>query len=424
MSPYGPLYYWVVGLGLQGFGYQFWFARAVALICLMLSAACIARVTARFTGDRHLAALSVLLFLAQFPVQAWAAVQRPDFLALALSLLGIMAAVDVPRPSRYSQYLSPLLSGCVLCLAILTRQTSVLPVGIVTGWYLFTGQHRLFAVFVGSVAGLLGIVTICLQLTSDGGYVWQQFLLPTGVAKSPQHSVSVLLALLAAPATLVTALLWLVGYFRLDATLLPAGGQSPAAFSRYRVLMHIYLGLAVAVAAITSGRSGANVNYWLEASAAMAMATPTLFIGVLPRSGHSGRYLMAVVALSLASLVTEVRVIRGEWYRWSARSYMDEVVLAIARMTTEGRPVFSVYPELPTAARRPHYFNDFVQYDGRSPRHGELLRNVLESGALAVIVTHTRESPKGYRVVPMSRAVPEKFYPVFVHARTGEGGSL
>jgi hypothetical protein len=309
--------------------------------------------------------VGALLFLAQFPVQAWTAVQRPDSLALALSLLGMSTAIDIPGRGRYSPYISPLVSGCLLCLVVLTRQTAVLPVVIVAGWYLLTGQRRLLAVFLGSVTGLLGGMMIWLQTTSDGGYFWQQFLLPASVAKTPQHALQIFLALLTGPATLITALLYLMGCLSRDVTFPPREPQSSSVlFGRYRRLLHLYVGLTVMVAAVTSARSGANVNYWLEASAAMAMATPTVLMGAIRGSGESRRrFLVAIIALGIASLITEVRIIRGEWFRWGARAYFDEVVLTIERITVEGEPTFSVYPDLPAAARRPKYFNDIVQND-------------------------------------------------------------
>jgi hypothetical protein len=233
--------------------------------------------------------------------------------------------------------------------------------------------------------------------------------------------------LLQAPSTWVTAFVYVLGLLRSsnadgDPRDCSARLRYPSTLVRYRTLTHGYLIAAVAVALITSARSGANVNYWLEASAAMAIVTPTLWVGVRARSRRwRAWYVIAVIALGLATLVLEVRVLRGEWFHWRARAYFDEVVSTIERITPEGSPVFSVYPELATAAGRPYYFNDFVQYDGRSPQHQRLLEEVLESGDLAAIVTHQRASPGGYRFVPLSRAVPEKVYPVFVHALDSRG---
>lgn len=45
MSPYGIVYYLTVGLGINCFGLQFWFARIISVICAAICALCLRRLT-------------------------------------------------------------------------------------------------------------------------------------------------------------------------------------------------------------------------------------------------------------------------------------------------------------------------------------------------------------------------------------------
>jgi hypothetical protein len=58
------------------------------------------------------------------------------------------------------------------------------------------------------------------------------------------------------------------------------------------------------------------------------------------------------------------------------------------------------YPELAEYAGRTYWFNDGIQYDGRSPAHREHLLRALADRRFPVIVLPYDQPPRGYEPAP------------------------
>jgi len=77
------------------------------------------------------------------------------------------------------------------------------------------------------------------------------------------------------------------------------------------------------------------------------------------------------------------------------------------------------YPELVTAAHRPYWVNDFVQYDGRDPKLRRTYLQLLNSGRLAGIITSATPPGSGYTLVRTCLPEPSGVYAVRLYVRRG-----
>jgi hypothetical protein len=415
MSPYGVFYYAVVGLGFKIFGVQFWFARFISLLSVIVCIVCIGKIIGEITQNRHLAILGGFLFLSLFPVPFWIGVQRPDMLALALALVGMMLALTMTPQGRGSNIIFLILQSLFISAAILTRQTSILPVALISAWYLFNRRYLQLTSFLILTAGFLAFVSFLMNQSSNGGYIWQQYVMPSTVHKNFGLALSHLLSLMTTPtiwgAIFLAVLAWVIRGRK------TADDASPGQDHRSTLplrLFFAYFILSLLLSVVTSSRVGANLNYYLEFSAGLAMIVPLYLSSVANTVTPSRSYLYILIFILLSVSLQDVRIFRGEYYRWQALPYYREIVSVIEQKTDKQQPVFSYYPELAVAADRSYYFNDFVQYDGRAPKQHEIFQQVLKSGELGAIVTGYKDTPEGYYKYPLSTPDPQKYYTVYL----------
>ncbi len=414
MAPYGIGYYELVGWGLRFFGFQFWFARIISVICVLICSICIAKLTLHFTGCKKKAMLGIFLFLSQFPIQAWIGMQRPDLLSLSCSLLGITIALTMNCAGKHLKILLLLLIlAFFLGTAILTRQTSFLPVGVVAGWYFLNRQYSRLIIFIISIVSFLSIVLIGLNKTSDGGYFWQQWLMPSTVEKTFEIGLRHFIDFVKSPVTIGILFLWV---------LIWGSKKNQNKYMPYTILLLAYLIVSVLLASVTASRIGSNINYYLELTAVVAMITPIYILRIDKSLVSRNIYLTILIFIFLCLSFTGLRICRGEYFRWQSLAYFNEIVAAIEQNTPKNQPAYSDYPELIVAANRPYYFNDFVQYDGRSPKHQIIFNKVLSSGKLSAIITASEDTPLGYYRYQLSNPVPKKFYKVYLYLRKPSNG--
>jgi len=420
VAPYGPLYYAVVGLGVDLFGEQFWFMRLVSLACVAICALLIGRLIFALTKHRGAALLGVTILLAQFPVQSWAAVQRPDLLALALAVGGVYAAFSGAGRDVGTQRAA--MAGLLLAAALLTRQSLFLPVVLVGGWYLGAHALRELVVFAITTAGLLAGATIVFSLGVEGGIIWSLYQLQSGAGVDWAHALDVTRGIAESPVTWLTLAL---AAWALIAAFAPArrssqsgGRQRPRGADAACIVATAYTALAAGIAAATSARPGSNVNYWLETCAAIAVTVPLLLVrSSMDRPVRRLVVSGAAVLLALGAGTMAIRLGRGEATRWEGKPYLDSLVDVTERLTRPGAPSFGSYPEIISAANRPYYFNDFVQYDGRSPRLRRAFESAVATRQLAAMVTGSELSPPGYVRVRFGRELPDGVYPQYLHVR-------
>lgn len=242
---YTPLYFHLAGLADP-----FVAGRALSIACTLLVALAIGW-RARRAGPAVALALGAG-WLALAPVAIWGPALKPDLLALALSVGGVLL-LEV-RTRRREDLAG--LAGVVLALAVFAKPTAALPALALGVWLLAARRPRSAAWYAtaGVVTGALGVILTPGGLPALRRHVLEHNALPWS---AEQAALLALLVTVVAGAPLLLAI-------ALRAARGPAGA---------------YL-LGGAGILLLGGRDGATINYALDLSAgsmlALAGAAPAL----------------------------------------------------------------------------------------------------------------------------------------------------
>jgi hypothetical protein len=432
VAPYGPVYYAVIAVGLRAFGDQLWFGRGLSLVCLGMCALLVYAILWRAAHPsyaRRVGLVGVGLLVAQYPVQAFIGVQRPDLVAMALALSGLALAFADTASSPKRALLTGASVGILLALAILVRQTLFLPLPVALAWFVLRRDRaRLIGASVAAAVTLAAVVGF-LTATSHGGFLWHAVRLQTSVPFSAHLALEHFDGFVGAPATLCTLALLATGVVW-DRRCRARGGLGPDAERRegrlLRRLLLAYLAAAVAVAAAASGKAGSNINYWLEVALVLSMLTPLVWAPSLSATtatdsspSSTTTVFDSLVAVTLAaSLVTGAREAHGQLLQWRALPYTNEIVSNLGAITSAGDPVIADYPDIAVSARRRYYFNDIATY-ALSPLLSPLLLRVERSKRIKAIVTIAATPPAGYVPVCLTHT-PTGVYVVRLYVLAAE----
>ncbi len=251
VTNYPPLYPMAVALVGRLLGFSYATGRIVSVLASFGCGLALFLIVLRLTGDRAAAAVAVGLFLS-FPfVVYWGSLGRVDMMALAFSLWGIWAAVL--RPDSWKGLGLSLL---LLIAAIYTRQSYLLaaPLAVILG--LAVRDRRRALLFAAGLAAAVLSLFGLLQWRTGGGFYFH-----TVVANANplliRRAVESMVFTLYRAAPLIVVLLPEVLCFarRRESPLwLPVG----------------YL-VGGSLSALTIGKAGSNVNYFLEWVAAASI---------------------------------------------------------------------------------------------------------------------------------------------------------
>jgi hypothetical protein len=252
IANYPPLFPLLLGVAGHLGG---WTLASARLLTFAAAAACAALVTAiaRAAGaSRGAALVGGALFLANPYVVFWSTLVRIDLVALAFSLGALLVVVRGPRDTRRL-----LVAGALVLLAALTRQSHLLaaPAAIAVG-LVFERRARA-AAFVAGFASAVALVTVALAAATHGG-----FLLHTVTANRNAYSVS-LLQYFAGDFAQTSGLL--AALAAASAVLATRGLAAPV-----RATLAAYFPLTL-LSALTIGKVGSHVNYFLELVAASSV---------------------------------------------------------------------------------------------------------------------------------------------------------
>jgi hypothetical protein len=246
---YPPLYFHLAGLGDP-----FVLGRLISIGATLFVAAAIA-FHARAAGALVAGAIA-LAWLGSIPVMAWGLAVKPDPLALALTV-GATLALMRSRPL-------PLVAGVLIGLAVMAKPTALLP-GLALFAYVARRDRR------GALWGLAGglvAATVVAELTHGPDKLFKVHVIDWNALpwRAELAAPLVLIALLVLAVPIATAVITR-----------RSGGPVGA-----------YLVGAIGVL-LLGGREGATVNYFLDLSAALALAAAT----VAPRLSLGVRYPVA-----------------------------------------------------------------------------------------------------------------------------------
>lgn len=278
--------------------------------------------------------------------------------------------------------------------------------------------------FAATFAVAMALPVSLLQASSRGGFLAQTWTMPASLPKRADVALGTLATLFTAPATwLLLAILGLA----------PARAARRAAWSPQTLAVLALVAGSVLMSVATSSVPGSNVNYYLETAALLAiLVAPAARLLAASMRADGPRFAALTAGLfALASLPTTVRIARGEYYRWGALGYLQEIVQVMAHDVAPGAPAFSVWPEMVAAAGHDDYINNWVAYAlwpkehrdregalrGWPSRLAQTYDGLIASCELGALVTHSLRSPPGYRRATLRRPPPVKFSQVFLHVR-------
>lgn len=249
VSNYPPLY----PLSLVPFANSslaFFAGRTISVLSALASALFLGLIIYSQSKDRLAALGTALIFLAVPYLVHWSGLLRVDMLALALSLAALYLLVRSPVTR-----LSVIGAGLLLVAAIYTRQSYALAAPLAAFAWLWRQERRRAIELALLVGGLSLILFILLNLLTGGGFFFN--IVTANVNEFSLERLGRELGELAltVPVLLALGLLFLIrGAGRLS----------------FWPLLAFYL-IGAVLSALTVGKIGSNVNYFLEISAALAL---------------------------------------------------------------------------------------------------------------------------------------------------------
>jgi hypothetical protein len=255
ISNYPPFYLLVQAPFVWLFGPELWYGRLISLLSVGATALFVALTLFTLTRDRIAAMAAGLTFPAIPYVLRWSSLGRVDLLGLALSWAGLFAVVRWPGRRR------AIAAAAVLFVAaVLTRQTYVLAAPLTAFLWLVVQGHRRRALELAGLCCALGLVSFAaLNVSTGGGFFLHTVTANINEFRWERVSFNALGAGLACPLLLLGGLAF--------------AWRAPR--DRAWWLVVPYLALSVP-SALLVGKVGSDVNYLLELSAALCLATGAL----------------------------------------------------------------------------------------------------------------------------------------------------
>jgi hypothetical protein len=277
VSNYPPLFMLVQAPFVWLFGPALWYGRLISLASVAAVALFVGLTLHALTRDRLAAIAGGLIFPAMPYVVRWSSLSRVDSLGLALSWAGLFVVARWPE-KRWSVFVSALL----LVAAVYTRQTYILAAPVAAFvWLVAQGQRRR-ALETAAIAGGAGLVLFALMnIFTGGGFFLNTVTANLNDFRWERVSLNALGALLACPLLLLGSLAFLL--------------FAPRKANRSWWLVGPYLLASIPSAALV-GKVGSDVNYLLELSAALGLATGAFI------AWQRGRPLLRIAFIALLAL--------------------------------------------------------------------------------------------------------------------------
>ncbi len=273
------------------FGAALWYGRLISLLSVAAVALFVGLTLHTLTRDRIAAVAGGLVFPAMPFVVRWSSLSRVDSLGLALSWAGLFVVARWPQ-KRWSVFVSALL----LVAAVYTRQTYMLAAPLAAFvWLVAQGQRRRALETAAIAGGASLLLFAALNISTGSGFFLNTVTANLNDFRWERVSLNALGALLACPLLLLGSLAFLL--------------VTPRKGNHAWWLVAPYL-LASVPSAMLVGKVGSDVNYLLELSAALGLATGA-FIAWQRRRPRLRVALIALLALQVLALAQSSRVPSG-----------------------------------------------------------------------------------------------------------------
>jgi hypothetical protein len=356
------------------------------------------------------AVTGALLPLSLEPVEMWFDRMRVDMLAIALAFVGVVFVVRAERQPAWLALAMP-----AFVLSIYTRQTELAAPASALLVLLFVRPRA--AILAGIGGAVLGLAALAwLEWLTAGGFLrhiitynintWTFALLMERLRF--QVSYAVLLAL----AVISLAVLWLR---RRDET--PPRGAETSRYNLVVPIISVWLLLSLIVMVATVGKTGSNVNYFIEPMSVCAVAVG-LLIGLCWEAvvGSPGRRDLALRLGLIFATVALVGVMAKR--RPACFAVQDPGLLAIQEnlvqeIAKQDRPVLSEDMVLSLRAGRdvpiePAIFRELAAMGEWDQRR---LLDLIDAHAFAFLVTIPDKIYTPLRYTPEELAAMERAYP-------------
>lgn len=303
---YPPLYFHLAGIGDD----PFVTGRVLSIAATLLVAGSIGW-TARSGGWLTAGALG-LGWLGSVPLMSWGLAVKPDLVALALTV-GATLALARARPL-------PLVAGILVGIAVMTKPTALLP-GIALLAYV--ARRDPLGATRGLVGGVVAVFVVSV-LTQGFSHLFVVHVIDWNALPWRLE--------LAAPLVFIALLVLAVPTATVAIT--RAGGGPVGA----------YLVGAIGVL-LLGGREGATINYFLDLSAALALAAATiaarLSLGLAYPVASIAQLALGVVLLNPFPTAPSLLAPTGKWGDPSTVAYVRDAVPGIVLAEDSGLLVAS-----------------------------------------------------------------------------------
>jgi hypothetical protein len=274
ISNYPPFYLLVQAPFVWLFGPELWYGRLISLASVGVTALFVALTLFTLTRDRIAAMAAGLTFPAIPYVLRWSSLGRVD-----------LSASPSPGPASSPSSAGPEAQGdggraLLFVAAVLTRQTYVLAAPLTAFVWLLVQGHRRRALELAGLGCGLGLASfLALNVSTDGGFFLNTVTANINEFRWERVSFNALGAGLACPLLLLGGLAF--------------AWRAPR--DKVWWLVVPYLALSVP-SALLVGKVGSDVNYLLELSAALCLATGALI------AWQRGRPRLRALLISLLAL--------------------------------------------------------------------------------------------------------------------------
>lgn len=347
IANYPPLYPALLA-ALQALTHLPWFhlGRGVSLLAALAGGVFLAQIAVHLAGNRAAGFLAAALFLGHPYTMLWSGLARVDALALAFSLAGLWLVLTKPNRPLWLA-----LAALLLALAVFTRQTYLLAAPAASLVALWLRRRKTALAFAALLAGLCLAAFAWLNAQSNGGFYLHTVLANVN-RYEPGRTLAMFRQLLALSPLALSLGAWLT------ATALPSlrPVPSPAPTQTARPALAIYF-LGGLLSALTVGKVGSGVNYFLELIAAAALLSalaPTWL-------AFARRLLPALLTAQLlwafiVGLFLHQTLVGARWAQLPQYRAQDAAVRAAA---AQGQVLSDDFLDLVFLAGQPIYYQPF-----------------------------------------------------------------
>lgn len=396
ITNYPPLFVLTIAPFVKIFGPSLFAGRLIALLAALATAVFLVLIVRTFTGDRLALAATAVIFLANPYVVQWAGLMRVDMLALALSMAALYLVVKWPT-DRWSV----IVAGLLLVAAIYTRQSYGLAAPLAAFVWLWQKQRR-HALWLVAIVGGLGLALFALlNLLTRGGFFFHIVTANVNAFSGLNYWLLNLVQTL--PVLLLLGAIFLIVGWR----------RAPL----WSLLLPYLIGSFLT--ALTVGKIGSNVNYFMELSAALSMAAGLLIAWSREKPWlYAGLLILLVLQLGIFMRSTLAGPVADLTFRRRDASAMYELETLIAE--TADPVLADEFMSLLPLQERPIYLQPFemtqLAMTGRWQQEGLLAS--IENQEFPLILIY--QFPGYFYPVHLDRWSPEMLEAIEAYYRPVE----